>query len=75
MIVFGHFHPNWTGSLYNKEVEDMGLVWVGDRGTCPPHDFRGGGQKVLCPPHVSQGKIFLFSAQMEIKNKELPDCP
>ena len=28
----------------------MGLVWVGDRGTCPPHVFGGGGQKALCPP-------------------------
>ena len=37
----------------------MGLVWVGDRGTCPPIVFVGGGQKALCPPpHVLQGKIF-----------------
>ena len=52
----------------------MGLVWVGDRGTCPPHVFGGGGQKALCPPHVLQGKIFfLFSALIEIKKKGLPD--
>ena len=42
-------------------------------GTCPPHVFGGGGQKALCPPHVLEGKIFLFSAWIEIKNKELPD--
>ena len=39
----------------------MGLVWGGDRGTCPPHVFGGGGQKALRPPHVLRGNIFLFS--------------
>ena len=43
-ISWWHTTPNW----------DMGLVWVGDRGTCPPM-FLGVG------PHVSQGKMFLFS--------------
>ena len=39
----------------------MGLVWVEDRGTCPPHVFGGGGQKALCPsPPVLQHRIFLL---------------
>ena len=42
-------------------VSGMGLVWVGDRGTLSP------------PPHVSHGKIFLFSAKIEIKNVGLAD--
>ena len=36
----------------------MGLVWVGDMGTCPPHVFGGGGQKAFCPPHVLQERFF-----------------
>ena len=47
----------------------MGLVLVGDRATC----FWGGGHHHQSS-HVSQGKIFLFSALIEIKKKELPDC-
>ena len=37
----------------------MGLVWVGDRGTCPPHVFGGGGQKALRPPHVFMNSMKL----------------
>ena len=50
--------------ICRKHKETMGLVWVGNRGTCPPpHVFGGGGLKALCPPHVSQGKIFSIQCQ------------
>ena len=42
-------------------VGSMGLVWVGDRGTCPPPCFWGWGTKgTMAPsPHVYFG-IFFF---------------
>ena len=36
----------------------MGLVWVGDRGTCPPQCFWGWGTKgTLSPPCFTQARF------------------
>ena len=38
--------PSMLKSI-NIAGHSKGLVWVGDRGTCPPHVFGGGGQKAI----------------------------
>ena len=50
-------------------IHVMGLVWVGDRGTCPPPMFLGVGDKrhFVPPPMFYGARFLLFSAQIEIK--------
>ena len=36
-------------------MTNMGAIWWGTRGTCPPHFFRRGGHNMPCSPH-----FFLF---------------